>query len=512
MFSGMVLRRALILVLVVACVGSAWAELQNATVGGEVRIRGRYWNNTYNGTAGGPQVVRIPAARLRGRPIGPFGTGSRFHFDNDGPDLAIVEMRTRLNVRADFTDNVGAFIEFESYDFWGEDFRSNYVTGVDMRAATGNDVEVYQAYIETNDMFGYPLRLRIGRQEMKYGKGWLMDDIATAIIGRSWDAVRLTYSTDSLDVDVWWSKLAENFAAEKDGDIDFYGVYATYKGWEKLDLSAYWLLIRDGRSIRETQGAPGTELMEDILGFDNYDPTYLNTVGLRAFGACGAWDYDVEVAYQFGNADQVGSRFAPFGTYGDTGARFGNLAFDAELGYSLDFTWKPRIYVGGAFFEGEDNRDITLGEWLLGSFNSPTASVSFNRLFPGKNYTPILGIGQEITNFWQIRTGVKVKPTDKIAAGLRLAYFAVDEPFDLPRFGGLSFLTREASDDIGWTTFFFVKYDYSDDLYFKFVWEHLFTGDALEQGNFMARNGLEFVGGTDGDDADYVALEARLQF
>ena len=47
-----------------------------------------------------------------------------------------------------------AFIEIDSYDIWGEDFRSNYVTGVDARAASGDDVEMYQAYIEAEEMSG----------------------------------------------------------------------------------------------------------------------------------------------------------------------------------------------------------------------------------------------------------------------------------------------------------------------------------------------------------------------
>ena len=72
--------------------GVAFAELQNVEVGGKLRIRGNM-------------------------------------FSLEDNDASFVEQRTMLNVKADFTNEVSAFIELDSYDIWGEDFRSNYLTG-----------------------------------------------------------------------------------------------------------------------------------------------------------------------------------------------------------------------------------------------------------------------------------------------------------------------------------------------------------------------------------------------
>ncbi len=99
---------------------------------------------------------------------------SAFSWDEDSNDLSFVEQRTRLNVKADFTNEVSAFIELDSYDIWGEDFRSNYITGADGRAVSNDDVEMYQAYIEANEMFGMPIRMRVGRQELSFGSEWLV--------------------------------------------------------------------------------------------------------------------------------------------------------------------------------------------------------------------------------------------------------------------------------------------------------------------------------------------------
>jgi hypothetical protein len=498
------------------------ADLQNVEIGGEVRVRGRYWNNVYSNGIGGPAQIRIPGFYVPGRSIGPLGVTSRYDFDDSGENLDFYEMRTRINFTADFSDEVKAFIELESYDVWGTDFRSGYITGADAPGVTVNDLEVYQSYIEANSMYGHPLRLRVGRQEMKMGKGWLVDDIAAAVFGRSFDAIRLTYDTDAFVVDAWASKLAETFNTEEDGDIDFYGVYATYKALEPIDLSLYWMLIRDSAALSDTNYIAPVEWIEDAIGIDDYDPTYINTIGLRANGSTGAWDYDLELAYQFGDADSVGFGFKPFGVYGDDGADFDVMAADIEVGYSFDTTWSPRVYLGAAYFEGEDNRDLSFAEWL-NPFDMPEASLSFNRLFPGKPYSGVLEIGQDMSNFYQFRGGVNFNPTESVSGKLQLAYFGVDEPFDLPRSislgryrvplaPSLSFWTQEADNEIGWQASLSMRYHYSADLSFGFHWDHLFVGDGLVDGSFLHRNGLEFSGGTDDDDAHYIHVDAVVRF
>ncbi|MBI4557658.1 MAG: alginate export family protein [Candidatus Hydrogenedentes bacterium] len=514
------MRTIVCCVLLALTATTVYAELQNMQVGGELRIRARYWDNVYSNGINGPAQLRIPAGFLPARPTG-GPVVSRYDWDDRGNDLKFVEHRTRLNVRADYTNDVSAFIELESYDLWGEDFRSNYVTGADARAATGNDVEVYQAYIESREMWGYPLRLRIGRQEMKMGKGWLVDDITTALIGQSHDAVRLTYDTNAFSVDAWWSKLAENSPLEEDGDVDFYGIYATYKALEPVDISLYWMYLRDARSLNDTNFVWPIEWVEDLLGLDDYDPTNLHTVGLRAFGQYEAWDYDLEVAYQTGDADQVGFRFKPFG-YGDDDAEYDSWAGDLEVGYTFDMQWSPRVFIGGAYFEGEDNRDLSFWDWL-NPFDRSDASVSFNRLFPGKPYSAILEIGQDMSNFYQIRGGVEAHPTETVTAGLTVAYYGINEPFDWPPYvtlgrfripiaPALSFWTKEADNEIGFVTHLYAKYNYSEDLYFKLGWEHLFTGDGLAEGSFTHRYGLEFSGGTDDENANYFYCETGLKF
>jgi hypothetical protein len=192
------------------------------------------------------------------------------------------------------------------------------------------------------------------------------------------------------------------------------------------------------------------------------------------------------------------------------------------VGYTFDMRFSPRVYVGAAYFDGEDNREIGFLDWIS-PFDSPEASVSFNRLFPGAPYSPILEIGQDMSNFWQVRAGVGLTITDAVSLGFKVAHYEVVEPFDLPvsiglgRFRipvapALSFWTTESSDDIGWATTASLRYAYSDDLSIGLLWEHLFPGDGLDDGSFVHRYGLEFSGGSDSDGADYIHADVRITF
>ncbi|MBI5091595.1 MAG: alginate export family protein [Candidatus Hydrogenedentes bacterium] len=431
---------------------------------------------------------------------------------------------TRLNVRAEFTNNVSAFIELDSYGVWGTDFRSNYITGFDFRnVPSGNDVDLYQAYIEANEMFGYPVRARIGRQELAFGNEWLVGSggANAGLSKQSFDAIRLTYATDQFSVDAWWSKLAEVSPLEQDGDTDFYGVYGSYKGIENITLDAYWLLVRDAASLNDTNFAWFPEWVEDIAGIDNYDVTNLHTIGLRGAGTYGAFDFNAEAAYQFGDAGQYGILAKPF-TYGDDGASFdGNWGFNGEVGYTFDMSYSPRVYLGLAYLGGEDNRSISFWSWL-DPFDRPQASVSFNRLFSSWEYSKFLE-NTDLSNALIFRGGVKVKPTEATEALLAVSYFQTDAQFAAPRHfnvgrfrvpiaPALSFWDSSNSSDLGIEVELIGTYHYSEDLSFQAGWAHLFVGDGLSDGNYNVFNGTSFNGGSGNDDADYLFFETSVTF
>ncbi|MFP4500710.1 MAG: alginate export family protein [Candidatus Hydrogenedentota bacterium] len=498
----------------------ALAELQQVEVGGSVRIRGDYINNEFVSPLGSVEV-RWGRPFVAGRPIGgPFNpdVASIYDWDNRGNDLAIVEQRTRLHLKADFTDDVSSFIEFDSYDYWGEDFRSNYVTGVDSRANSFDDVEVFQAYIDAKNVFDTPIELRVGRQELNYGSGWLVGprDNAFLFYGLSFDALRLRYAVDTFAVDAFWAKVAERFSDFGDDDIDFYGVYGSYTGLEQWTFDAYWFLLRDDTPITTFLGGmpnpPGA--VRDAGG---YDETHLHTLGLRAAGLVSAFDIDAEVAYQFGDADHIGSTFRPYGI-GDDNAEFDSFALKLDAGYTFDVKYRPRLFVGFRYYDGEDNRDISRRDFFRR--RSPQASISFNRLFSNDIATGFIDSNNDLSNAWYGRLGVMGHPTDKTWLMLAATYYETVDPFDRPNnrniFGrlvpGRPYVTTTNDTELGWELTLFGTYQYSEDLIFEAGWTHLFVGDGLRQGHFSSWNGMVFNGGSDDDGADYAYLGCKIFF
>jgi len=556
------MRRSILAVVLVALIVTsvpAFAELQNVIVGGSIRIRGNWatgaagasagnianqnfggtfagqgpWAYSYRGAAGDfhPFANALASLRYSAQPGRGGAVTSLFGWDDANHTNANVEQRTRLSVRADFTDAVSAFIEFDSYDIWGQDFRArNYVTGVDIPANSSEDVEVFQAYIEANEMFGYPVRVRVGRQELMFGSGWLVGpaDTASSFTGTSFDAIRATYATDQFSVDAFWAKLADFSAVEEDSDIDLYGVYGSYLGIENITLDAYYFLLRDAQRIAVTNSGWFSDWVEDIAGVDNYDPTTLHTIGLRGAGTYGAFDFEAEAAYEFGNADQVGARFAGFGVnpYGAEGTDWDQWAANLSVGYTFDMTYTPRVFISGAYFSGEDNRDISFGDWLgalFCPFWTAEPSVSFNRMFSSYEYSQFID-NTDLSNFWTAKVGVSAMPTESLKVTLTGSYLATVEAYDstwplywvfgqrIQWFNNASFISQENEKELGWEVELNAVYNYTEDLSFEVGYAHLFTGDGLAEGNFINGNGLAFNGGTSDDDADYVYFETKIAF
>lgn len=526
------MRKLLASVVFLGLATSVWADLQNVDIGGELRIRGRYFRN--NTTTGIGRELRFPTATVIERALGPFGLTSVYDADKRGTDFTFVEQRTVLNMTADFTDNVLAFMELEAFGRWGEvnangnEFRSNYLTGVDGRAWTGDDLEFYQAYVEAKDMWGTPLKLRIGRQELVFGESWLVGSRVSACNGISYDGIRATYAVGDFTFDGWWSKLVETNSDFADDDIDFYGLWGAYKGIDGITLEAYYLLLHDGTDVSLTNNGLLWEWVEDVLDLDSYDSSYISTAGVHLDGKKGAWDFDLQLAYQWGDADTAGAlyRQSPFVNYGDGSADYSAYAGEFEVGYTFaEAAWSPRVFVGGAYFSGDDNRDIDFWDWL-NPFDKPEASLAFNRLFSGVWYSgnfDVLGGAAAFTNFHQIRTGIQVKPTDQISSGLTLAYFGANETFDWPasfRINGVripylpnaSFWTEEADDELGYMASLWVQYQYSKDWWVRVGWERFFTGDGIYDGNFVLKNGHELLAGSDDEDMDYIYFDTQVKF
>ncbi|MFP4191208.1 MAG: porin [Candidatus Hydrogenedentota bacterium] len=364
--------------VVIAFTSVAHAELQNVTIDGSIQIRANYYKN----------VVRDP----RG----------------DGSESENVEQRTRLGVNAEFTDQVSSYIELDNYYLW--DGNSSDLS-----------VDIYQAYVQADEMWNTPLRVRIGRQEMPFGNSWLVGATRTApgFFGLAFDAVRATYATDEISVDAFMAELFDNST--------FSGVYGSYTGQPGMNFDAYWLW--DRRSPRYV------------------DDFNTHTFGLRGAGKVERFDFEGELAWQ--TAD------APLDDY---------WAGNAEVGYTFDTPISPRVYLGAAWFEGKDTYRPTIFD-RLNPFFTPVQITSFNRLYTDVPYSRLLP--RNVTNVRVARGGGSIKPAEDTLVQLMVGYFQSDEA------------PTGFSKDLGWEAELFGVYHYTEDLRFTLGWAHFFTESGM---------------------------------
>ncbi len=479
----------LALALVVALTGPAVAEVEEITVGGSIQIRGQ---------------ILTPGVALAGE----FDEA----FNDDVNSLDWVTQRTRVNVDAKLSGGVRGFVELQSYDLWGVDefgeFEFDNVSSFDpeaqnwqrpfgsLLAGNGNDeVGLYQAYIEMNDIADYPLMVRIGRQELVYGREWLVgnNDAGLNFAGLSFDAIKASYETDMFRVDAWWSKLVELTSppvsavigeVEEDGDIDFYGVYGTYKGLDNIAIDGYWLFVRNADNTVNLFSAD-----------DTGDTDGLHTVGARGAGMWelgpGMLDASIEAAFQFGDNDVADAG----GSSGD----YEGWAFNAMGGYTFDdVQWSPRLEAEYAYFSGDDDA-------------ADEDTEEFVRLFSDVHYGELnLGgaFDQNASNLHILRIGGSIVPVEKLTVKADFYYFMLAEDDDdgLGKTFGVLQNTADVDDDVGYEINLVADYQYTEDLNLRLGWAHFFADDAIE--NSWGFDGVD----TNDDDVDYIYVQALLVF
>jgi hypothetical protein len=393
------LTTLVIVALALSVAGVAVAELQNVEVGGSLKIRGNYWR------------------------LDKFGATS------------FIEQRTALNVKADFTNDVSTFIEFDSYGDWGQGFRSDYLTGIDDRG--GADVSLYQAYIDEKNLWGTGLSSRTGRQELVFGSTFLLGNNSSGphFTGLSYDGTRLSYANDMFKIDAFAAKLAETFQNLGKGDVDLYGVYGSYIGIENVTIDAYGIGVTDDTVAHKKAN--------------------IYTFGLRGAGTLSGFDFDAEAAYQMGTVHGQPSA-CPLG-FGEADVKYGALGANAELGYTFDMAWQPRVFGKFAYFGGgKPDHDC----W------SNDRTLPFNRLFSDISYSPFLDNNRNLTNLMFYGLGVQVMPTECVSLKLMGSCIDLDKS-----------IGREQS-SLGWQVCTSGTYHYSEDLAFTAGYSHFFGADT----------------------------------
>ena len=304
------------------------------------------------------------------------------------------------------------------------------------------------------------ITFRPGRQMLLFGKQRLVSPLPWGNTLRAWDGVSAILNVGDWKLHGFWTQFApvQKYSFnDADGNIEFFGVYATGKcPVVGVGIDLYYLgLDRDMAAI-PTGGFNGTAGSEER-----------HTVGGRLSGKIGdtPLDYDVEGAYQFGD---VGT--------GDINA----FMVASQFGYAItDCPSKPRLWMGFDYASGDDaaGGDVE----------------TFNQLFPlGHAYLGYIdAIGRQ--NIYDISTGLTVKPLPKLTVNLAGHVFYLADTADalynagggIVRAGGLS-TSREVGSEIDLTA----KYKIDHHASLLFGYSHFFPDDVLK--NTGPSHGIDF--------------------
>lgn len=265
-----------------------------------------------------------------------------------------------------------------------------------------------QGFIDFPTPFtGRPVTFRLGRQELQYGAQRLISPLDWGNLRRTFEGAKVFANLSDWRLDAFAVRPVLNDGRnlnEGDENVDFYGFYSTYKGSGAVKADFYSLLLKNDNPAPNSNAVTGRRT--------------LYTVGTRLWGKGQGWDWETELASQFGTfaGDRVRAWMATAGT-----------------GYTFaDTAWKPRLGVLYDYASGDkDPTDGTHG--------------TFNQLFPlGHAHLGYLDrVGR--SNIHGIKAQLKVKPSKKITAWADFHTFYVAEDKDSLYSAGGGSLRRDTA-------------------------------------------------------------------
>ncbi|MBK8267281.1 MAG: alginate export family protein [Planctomycetes bacterium] len=366
-----------------------------------------------------------------------------------------------------------------------------FVEGIDARVADRNlpqipgmenTFDVHQAFADIR-LLGEqtPLTLRIGRQEMIYGKERVIGKLDWMNEGRRFDGAKLMYASPKFDIDFFWVKpvffMNKPFSNPWNTHINegmnhkidhwreeqnFYGIYSSYKGINDQVIDLYFLGFNDRGFFTNANG--------------RYGDLNVYTIGSRFAGTAGNFDYDIEGGGQWGKWD---------------GDEVHAWMFGSDAGYTFkNVSTTPRIGVGFDFATGDDTpRDGSHDTW--------------NQLYPTGH--AFLGYMDDVAraNIISPNVNFSFKPVKDVTAKLTWYHFWLDSNLDaLYNAGGVPIrrnVTGSSGNDVGDELDATVTWQIDVHSALLVGWSHFWPSNFVNSSGFSR-------------DSDYVYLQYQFRF
>lgn len=272
-------------------------------------------------------------------------------------------MRSRLWFQGDLTDGLSGYFRGANEYKWGLGEKADTLNiDPDFDSLLGNkEWFVDNAYMDWKSPFGADwLSLRIGRQDLIYGEGFLILDgqsnVGSMAIG--FDAAKATITLDDetkSSFDLIYSKIHEHTKQFAD-DEDFFALYGRTDALNPVHLEPY-LMYRNKNGV-ETYDLPGNAWPAP-LGPDLFIDPELDTILLGSRATAKVFDDLLLVAeggYQWGNIENpTGLAFLNTDSYGRDSVERRAWALYGHGTYTFSqVPMTPYIKAGYTFMSGDD--------------------------------------------------------------------------------------------------------------------------------------------------------------
>jgi hypothetical protein len=440
-----------------------------------------------------PLLAMLSAAALAGEPSGSktvesviappapkivtFDFQERLRFEyrennfdfNDGvnslTDDSWLLQRARVGIKVAPTDTLSFYIQGQS----SLELDSDRPNEPGVLGAEGDDaIDLRQAYVKIG---GKDLNLTIGRQILSYGDERLVGSFDWNNIGRTFDAVKLHYGTSTWSLEAFASSVV---VPDSDG-FNYSDFLDGNETGRSQIFSGLYFSTAAFCPLGSTTDLYAFHLHEEYAAGDSN----FFTLGTRIKAdvkKTGGWDYETEMAVQFG--DVKGKDLSAFAGHWGAGYVW------------LQSAWKPRLFFEYNFATGDDNAaDGDVG--------------TFQNLFPTnhKFYGYMDAFAWQ--NIHNPAVSFSVQPTTTVKLQLDYHAFFLAETSDAwYRANGVTAVrpvNGSASSFAGTELDFTATWKATKQLSFLFGYSHFFCGDTAKATGAA-------------DDADFAYVQATFDF
>lgn len=382
-------------------------------------------------------------------------------------DESFIFSQMRLGFNADLTDNVEANIRLLNERVWGAETNSG----------SGNtSVDLDLAYLKMKDFLGYPVSLKIGRQNLHFGNGLIVGDPDTNVdvssasglyhiadsysLRKAFDAVRATFDFNPVVVDLIYSKVKENATNERD-DVTLYGFNAQYLPNDN-DVYELYTFVKENAETLSTE-TDVEDSQDYVIAVGSHMEKELND----------NFVFNLEVAHQFGDYR---------GYSGNSHAKRDAWAVQSGLDYKFQDKAHSMLGLWLTYLSGDADHYNNGGEGSLYTkwdpmFEDQTGGDIVNLLLTNSN-TYNIGLNYFTFLSKQLRVLAKYNHTRLVKNHYSSNYIIANGPAYLNKYK-IDCTSKHLGDEID----VHLTYDYSENTHFVLKTGFFLPGGLLTSAN-----------------------------